>query len=380
MQAYCTINSIPFYDGFQSKKNSIITLMALKRKNIYWITQVTGWLLLGAINTFVISSIEGNYLGNTEVWLITSAFGVIFTHLYRAFLKKNKWLDLQLKKLIPRVIFSSFIIGIMLVGIFVIAHSILLDKYTPQYYTPLTAIINLSSSAFLWSLIYFSVHYLENYRKAEIESYIWEAAVKDFELKTLKSQLNPHFMFNALNSIRALIQEDPENAKNAVTKLSNILRYSLKMEKTETVSLEDEIKTVSDYLSLEKIRYEERLKYKLDISENSLNIGIPPMMIQTLAENAIKHGISKMKDGGSICISTSILNSKLYIKIVNTGQIEKDSLKKASGYGINNTRHRLSLLYGEKSSFKIENINSKEVFAEVIIPIGEMKNESTYNR
>jgi two-component system, LytTR family, sensor kinase len=380
MQAYYTINSVPIYDSFQVRENSLITLMTLKRKNIYWISQIIGWLLLGAVNTVVISSIEGNYPENAEVWLITLIAGIILTHFYRTFLKKNKWMEFQLKKLVPRVIFSSLIIGITLLCVFIIFHSVLLANYSPTYYTPLVAIINLSSSAFLWSLIYFSIHYFENYRKAEIESYIWEAAVKDFELKTLKSQLNPHFMFNALNSIRALIEEDPENAKNAVTKLSNILRYSLKMEKTETVTVEDEIKTVSDYLSLEKIRYEERLKYELNISKDSLNVEIPPMMIQTLAENGIKHGISKMKEGGNISISTSASKSNLYIRIVNTGQIDKTSLNNASGYGINNTKHRLNLLYGEKSSFTIKKLNPTEVCAEVIIPIGEIRNESTHNR
>jgi LytS/YehU family sensor histidine kinase len=113
--------------------------------------------------------------------------------------------------------------------------------------------------------MYFSVHLFENYKRVEIESLIWEAAVKDFELKTLKSQLNPHFMFNAMNSIRALIEEDPENAKAALTRLSNILRYSLKMERNETVPLEEEIQTVNDYLALEAVRFEERLNYELVI-------------------------------------------------------------------------------------------------------------------
>jgi two-component system, LytTR family, sensor kinase len=162
-------------------------------------------------------------------------------------------------------------------------------------------IVNTGSIVFLWSLIYFSVHFFENYKRAEIESYIWEAAVKDFELKTLKSQLNPHFMFNAMNSIRALIEEDPESAKNALTRLSAYFDILLKMERSETVPLEEEIQTVKDYLALEEIRFEERLKYNLNIDPKSLKIEIPPMMIQTLVENGIKHGISKkMKEVNNI--------------------------------------------------------------------------------
>ncbi len=229
---------------------------------------------------------------------------------------------------------------------------------------------NLSIVVLVWGLIYFAVHYFENYKKAEIESLIWEAAVKDFELKTLKSQLNPHFMFNAMNSIRALIQEDPNSAQNAVTKLSNILRYSLRIERMETVSLEDEMFTVADYLALETIRFEERLKYKINLDPASRNVDIPPMMIQTLVENGIKHGISKMRDGGVITITSSVTDSKLKVEIKNSGQIDSDSVQKAKGFGISNTKHRLSLLYGEKAVFSIKNYSENEVITELVIPIG----------
>jgi LytS/YehU family sensor histidine kinase len=251
-----------------------------------------------------------------------------------------------------------------------------LQGFEPQEFkfaTPAMGIINLSSVIFFWSLIYFSIHYFENYKKAEIESYIWEAAVKDFELKTLKSQLNPHFMFNALNSIRALIDEDPKSAQTAVTKLSNILRYSLMMERIETVPLEDEMKAVSDYLSLEKIRFEERLKYNMNISPDSVKAEIPPMMIQTLVENGIKHGISKRTTGGEISICSAVNNSDLNIKIKNTGQIDESLLKKSKGFGISNTKHRLNLLYGEKASFTIKNDSEDDVLAEIIIPINLAK-------
>ncbi len=394
MQTYNAIRDLPSYlTGRQVRYDSIIdrnfyaNRMALKRKTIYWLTQLTGWFLIGFINVIIISSVEGHYPENIVVWLIVCTFGVISTHLYRAFIKKNKWLELQLRKTIFRIILSSLIIGVGLFCIYLIVNSTVKASIPEASYTTLTAAINLSGSILFWSLIYFLIHYIENYRKAEIESYIWEAAVKDFELKTLKSQLNPHFMFNALNSIRALIEEDPENAKIAVTRLSNILRYSLKIEKTETVKLEEEMKTVADYLSLEKIRYEERLKYEISNSKDSLSVEIPPMMIQTLVENAIKHGISQQTKGGEITISTFVTNptdgqagSNLYIKITNTGQIERNSLKNAKGFGIDNTKQRLSLLYGEKALFTIKNLDSDRVSAEVIIPIGELKNESYYNR
>ena len=230
----------------------------------------------------------------------------------------------------------------------------------------------------LWSLIYFVIHYMENYKKKEIESLIWEAAVKDYELKTLKSQLNPHFMFNAMNSIRALIEEDPESAKVAITKLSNILRYSLQMERMERVPLEDEVETVKNYLDLERIRFEDRLKYKIDIDRITNKIEIPPMMIQTLVENGIKHGIAKRTEGGEVQLKSKMITTsngpKLKIEIRNSGHFSEEQLKSSNGFGVSNTKHRLNLLFGDDAHFSIMNENGNTVLAEIEIPTGSNNN------
>ena len=176
-------------------------------------------------------------------------------------------------------------------------------------------------------------------------------------------------MFNAMNGIRALIEEDPDRAKIALTKLSNILRYSLKMERSERVPLSDELETVKDYLDLEKMRFEERLKYNLNIESSAARVEIPPMMIQTLVENGIKHGISKMTHGGEISIDSKIENSELLVEIRNDGHLEDDALKNSKGFGIANTKHRLNLLFGEKASFSILNENNNKVLARLKIPI-----------
>lgn len=353
----------------------------LKRKRLYWVCQFAGWFLFSFASIVVNSTVEGTEgvsWENVEIWILLALTGILFTHIYRGLIHKWNWLKLPLHKIIPRVLFSSVAIGTLMFAVLLLYYFIIGGTALEELKitTPLMGIINLSSTILVWSLIYFSAYYFENYKRAEIESYIWEAAVKDFELKTLKSQLNPHFMFNALNSIRALIKEDPQSAQNAVTKLSGILRYSLKMEETETVPFQDEMKTVSDYLSLEKMRFEERLKYEINNSPETLNVEIPPMMIQTLVENGIKHGISKRTSGGEISICSNIIDSKLHIKIKNTGSINPDFLKNAKGFGINNTKHRLNLLYGEKASFTIKNELQNEVLTELIIPIGGIKNES----
>jgi two-component system, LytTR family, sensor kinase len=343
----------------------------LDRNRLYWISQLSGWTFYGLINAFTTILYDVLDWKKILVILVLCIIGIAFTHAYREIIKNRNWIDYNLKKLIPRILIASVIIGISIFGIIYFINLSIgaFDIIKSKQGNILVGTINLSSVIFLWSLIYFAFHYFENYKKAEIESLIWENAVKEFELRTLRSQLNPHFMFNALNSIRALIQEDPANAQTAVTKLSNILRYSLKIERTETVHLEEEMQTVADYLALEKIRFEERLKYNIKVDPKSERIEIPPMMIQTLVENGIKHGISGRTNGGSIAIQSQVIDSRLHITIRNTGQINSEALKTSTGFGINNTKHRLSLLYGEKASFSISNMENEEVLTELIIPI-----------
>ena len=346
--------------------------MTMNRKKLYWLCQVLGWGLIVVLNLVIVSSFRNIGWERILLGLFFALTGIVLTHFFRKIIKKRNWLELQLKQIIPRVLISSIFLG---AGIYLIVHYVevfsnALPEENHKALHPAIGIINTSGIMLVWMLIYFSIHYLENYKKTEIEALIWEAAVKDYELKTLKSQLNPHFMFNAMNSIRALIEEDPENAKTAITKLSNILRFSLKMERAEKVALGEEIENVKDYLGLEKIRFEERLSYSFSIDAASARVEIPPMMIQTLVENGIKHGVSKIAGGGEVNIKSEVDDSKLYIEIKNDGHFEEDALKSSKGFGVSNTKHRLNLLYGENASFSLKNENGNKVTAKLIIPIG----------
>ncbi|MCE3280163.1 MAG: histidine kinase [Bacteroidetes bacterium] len=197
----------------------------------------------------------------------------------------------------------------------------------------------------------------------------WEASINEIELNKLKSQLNPHFMFNAMNSIRALVDENPGKSKDAITQLSNILRNTLQMGKNKVIAFEEELKIVNDYLALESIRYEERLKTNVDIHPDSKQFYVPPLMIQTLVENGIKHGVSKLTAGGTLEIKTDIREDKLYIFIRNSGQVDPQK-ETDSGFGIKNTLQRLQLLYGKSASMKISNEDNKTVLTELVIPKG----------
>lgn len=345
--------------------------ISIRNKNkIYWLSQIIGWGILVLLDIFFTISFRGLDWRRVIISFYWGFVGISFSHCLRIIIKRQKWLELPFKNLAIRIIGSNLIIAIIFVALIMgvsYFSGVMNTKEFKILFIPAN-IINTSSLLILWSIIYFAIHYFENYKQSEIERLVWEAAVKDYELKTLKSQLNPHFMFNALNSIRALVDEDPEKAKFAISQLSSIFRYSLKMEKMETVPLEEEINIVRNYLELEHIRYEERLNYKIKVDPKSTEIEIPPMMIQTLVENGIKHGISKIPDGGKIEISSDVIDSNVSIKIKNTGNINKDELNNLNGYGIKNTKQRLDLLYGEKAMFNISNQNGS-VLTEIIIPM-----------
>ena len=362
-----------FSNDIPETKSDIID--TLKRKNLYWVSQASGWSLFVIVNLLIISSFETIPLNKIFLWVLLGLCGFVFSHLYRIYLKKNNWTNLPLKKIIPRILIASFVVALIIyIPVYISGHLLGVEREDKHLVAAIIAsTLNITSVMLVWSLIYFAIHYFENLKKAEIETLIFEAAVKDFELKTLKAQLNPHFMFNAMNSIRALIEEDPQNAKDAITKLSNLMRYTLKIERTETVSLAEELKTIQDYLDLEKIRFEERLNYKIKSTADADRIEIPPMMVQTLVENGIKHGISKITAGGEVDVDAKVSGSNLIIEIRNSGKFDEEALKNSSGFGVSNTKHRLSLLYGENASLSLTNENHNTVLTKLKIPSGGSK-------
>jgi LytS/YehU family sensor histidine kinase len=219
----------------------------------------------------------------------------------------------------------------------------------------------------MWNCIYFIYHYIQKSRKQQVDTLKLEALVKELELKTIKAHINPHFIFNALNSIRALIDENPERARTAITELSNILRSSMQAEKLETVPFERELNIVQDYLALEHIRFEDRLRVEYDIDEDTLDQPVPPMMLQTLVENAIKHGISKQVSGGTIKIKSDFKNNYHELIIQNTGRLNGSF--NLEGFGLASTHNRLHLMFGETASFHIRETNGNMVEAKVQIPV-----------
>ena len=218
-------------------------------------------------------------------------------------------------------------------------------------------------------MIYFSIQFFNNWNKAEVEKWKLAAEIKDAQLGSLKSQINPHFVFNTINNIRALILEDKEKARDMLLNFSDLFRYALKNTDQSKVTLQDELEIVNQYLELLSIQFENKLKYKIDVDSGLENMTVPPMMLQLLVENAIKHGISQFKEGGSILIDIDQGNGFLNIHVKNTGSLSKSAkLGDKLGIGLENIRKRLDLIYNGKANLKMDEIDNF-VVASIKIPV-----------
>ena len=344
--------------------------MQITKHRAYWLCQIIGWSTWGLLNFGVL------FLQSTRV-AFTDLFGALFqigfyigsSHFLRSLIKKKHWSTLNSIKLVPRILISNFLLGLVNYFSLILVSFLmgtLMISIELRSHNIILGILGPSAMYFLWSLVYFTYHYFEEYNR----SLQYQTVIRDTELNNLRAQLNPHFIFNALNSIRALVDEDPIKSKSAITQLSNILRNSLQIDKRKLVLFQDEIATVTDYLSLESIRYEERLRVEWDISKRTHKIKIPPMMIQTLVENGIKHGISKLKTGGTISILARIEGDFLVVQIRNSGVYLNDKPKSKRGYGLENTRKRVELIYGELARFSIKNEAENTVLTELVLPKG----------
>lgn len=339
----------------------------MNRQRLYWTLQIGGWLL------YAIVQIVGSLLASTNpssgrilFLLYESLLCLLVTHLFRLIFKPRRWLTLSMTILIPRVLITVFILG-LLVYFLRIPVSLLLGLFNPNVAFEPSRIGAFTSIYalffFIWCVLYFTIHYVDQYNKG----LKYEASMVQIELNNLKSQLNPHFIFNALNSIRALVDENPGKSKQAINQLSNILRSSLASDKKGLMKFDDELKIVKDYLGLESIRFEERLKTEFDIHPDSHDFYVPPLMIQTIVENGIKHGISRLTAGGVIQLKTTVQNQSLKVSIRNTGQLNRSNVEN-EGIGLRNTIQRLKLLYGDEASFRIVNENNNFVLTEIVIP------------
>jgi two-component system, LytTR family, sensor kinase len=203
-------------------------------------------------------------------------------------------------------------------------------------------------------LIAYLASYYRRLREREVRTSQLQAQLEKARLQSLKSQLQPHFLFNTLNSISALMLTDVKAADRMITRLGDLLRISLETASTQMSTLRQELEFVNCYIEIEKVRFEERLKVLVEVAPEILDAIMPHLLLQPLVDNAIKHGISKLAAGGEIHISASTNDDVLHLQVRDNGPGCRDSdHSSARGVGLRITRERLETIYGQTQSLEL---------------------------
>ncbi len=345
----------------------------MKRNALYWVCQLLGWIAYFAIAQLVDKQIISSRFNDSLLLVFFCMTGLGISHLMRQYYKTSSFKNISIEQLIIRSTMVVSVATILLLIIYLITARLIDSSYL-QYIKEnlLSSIIGIAFIYIIWSTIYFISKFIVNNRRLVIEGLQMESNVKSLEIKSIKNHLQPHFIFNALNSIRALVDENPAHARDAITQLSNILRSSIQVDKIELLPLKKELEIVKDYLSLERIRYEERLQVTYNIQDNTLDLPIPPLLLQTLVENAIKHGIAAYVEGGIIEINSFLASKFHVITIRNTGHYEKGesrTTQDGEGFGLDSSKERLQYLFGTEAALIIENIPNNLVELTIKIPL-----------
>ena len=233
---------------------------------------------------------------------------------------------------------------------------------------------NLTSDIFSYYfpivLIAQAVWYARQSRERAFRAIELEAQLAKARLQTLKSQLQPHFLFNTLHSISALMLTDVQAADKMMTRLSDLLRMSLENSGVQETTLSRELEFVSGYLEIEKVRFEERLDVVFDIAPEALDARVPHLLLQPLVENSVRHGISRHATPGEIVIGARHDGDSLYLRVTDNGPGLRESThpQNKSGLGLITTRERLRTLYGDAQRFEIRSLPGGGVEVSVQLP------------
>ena len=264
---------------------------------------------------------------------------------------------------------SSIILNLVLSGAISLALWILITKYfvlliLPEdndylAYWAATFPIRIGTGVYIYFLImlaYFLFFNLYNLSEKNVKEARLESLVKETELKMLRSQINPHFLFNSLNSISSLTITDPDKARDMVIRLSEFMRYALSKKDEQPVTLRSELENLRLYFDIEKVRFGDRLSTEEDIQETCLDVKMPVMLLQPLYENAIKHGVYESTE--RVSIKTTILCNGEFVEIIISNNYDPSpSSVKGTGTGLINVSRRLDIFYGKRASIKTSKEN-----------------------
>jgi two-component system, LytTR family, sensor kinase len=287
---------------------------------------------------------------------------------------------------IPRIakLLTVFRLGILLVvfltgGLIGTGISVEIHKLILHYSFTMDNYIHLLYFNLLLSIIFGSVAVLYYTLKDNAERMASELKEKELneekltrlkmkaELEALQAKINPHFLFNTLNSIAGLISENPKAAESTVEKLSDLFRYTLKDADKSTVTIGEELEIVRTYLEIEKVRFGDRLQYAINYDGSMLDIQVPALLIQPLVENSIKHGIAKDIQGGNVLVEVRKINNKCRIMVQDTGK-EFIAVNKENGFGMRSIQERLKYMYADEAALEIIGSDPTQIVITIPIP------------
>ncbi|WP_230935190.1 sensor histidine kinase [Psychroserpens luteolus] len=344
------------------------------RISLYWKCQLIGWSIVSVYWAYTVYTRDNYGIFCTLLnYVLDISIGIFLTHMYRLFALKAKWSSLPIKKLLIRLVPTIILLAVL----YVLINNLKWYAYWTFiagegknffeaiiYWDPilLTGLRLMS----IWILAYHLYHYYQKEVVTAKENAQLSLIAKQVQLDNLLAQLNPHFLFNSLNSIKSLVIENPNVARRAIDLLSDLLRSSLYEKDKGLISIKNELALVYDYIELEKMRFEERLQLNTNIDNDLINYKIPTLSIQLLVENAIKHGIDLKVGGGVVFLKINKQDSNICITVDNPGVINQH---KSVGLGLKNLKKRLEIQYKGKASFSLTVKENEYVVAEIIIPM-----------
>lgn len=314
----------------------------------YWIYQCLGWLAYSAIG-LTINLLNGAALVPLIVGhLVLISCSIGLTHLFRLQIRRGSSAGQPLSRLWPRLAVGVILISLVQTTA-VIATNLAFGGSSWDRTSVVALWWGMLLATGVWTLLY--VRFSERRSHAAREGQL-TLALREAELRALEAQINPHFLFNCLNSIRALVEIDPARAQEMLTRLANVLRNSLRQNRPHAVALSEEVEAAGDYLALETIRFADRLQTRIAVDPAAANCRIPPMVLQTLVENAIKHGIGKVAGPGELRIAARLESDLLRLVVENTGRLTVSPITSPQ-FGLQNIRERIKLLYGDRASLSL---------------------------
>ena len=359
--------------GAIHKHQTIVKM--LKNLSLFWMLQIIGWS--GYMLDRYLSA-EGRFFPVYFIYLVvacalTFALRPIYRMVWR---RKPSVLIVGLTIIVCSIIaaYLWLIFGEIIFAALGIRRFPVPEKQSLIDYLSNTFVVSLQHhKPFLflsWSALYFGIKYWQSKKEEEENALKAEALAKEAELKMLRYQLNPHFLFNSLNSASALISENPPQAERMINELSDFLRYSLVNTKIGAVKLKDEIEAIKNYLNIEQARFEEKLQINFDIAPEAENFSLPNFLLHPLVENAVKYGMQTSKLPLQIDIKAGKKNDILFIEISNTGKWHRSNgaTPQSTGtqVGIENVRKRLEQFFPGKHQFQTSERDGK-VFARLEI-------------